>query len=142
MTRVLVIDDDPSMLLMCRSVLQSDRHFVLEASDGASGLARAQTDHPSLIMLDLMMPTMDGFEVLAELAQNDRTKHVPVIVLTAKARKEDQIRSWQAGASGFVLKPFPPEQLLNAVTRVMAMTPFEREHHRKMALKELMSKDP
>ncbi|HLB61948.1 MAG TPA: response regulator [Actinomycetota bacterium] len=135
--RVLVIDDEPDVLLLCRVNLEVAGHEVLEAGDGDEGLRIAFDEHPDLILLDVMLPTRDGIEILGELSGAKRTRDVPVVLLTAKAQVEDQVRGWSAGASEYVTKPFAPDSLAETVTRVREMTPEERDDYRDEALRKL-----
>ena len=89
MSRVLIIDDEPSVLLMCRTILTDAGHQVREAPDGPRGLALARSGGFDAVIVDLMMPHMDGFEVMAQLRGDDATRHLPIVVLTAKTRRED-----------------------------------------------------
>ena len=139
MARVLVIDDEPDVLLLCRINLAHAGHEVLEALDGETGLRLAGESQPDVIVLDLMLPSMDGYQVLKALWEDETTRDLPVIVLTAKAQVEDRIRSWQDGAVEFLTKPFPPDVLLSSVDRVTNMTPAERAQRREEALNELGS---
>jgi two-component system alkaline phosphatase synthesis response regulator PhoP len=135
--RILVIDDEPDVLLLCRVNLQFDGHEVLEASDGDAGFKKAISDLPDLIVLDVMMPQRDGFSVLQELRERDDTKDIPVILLTARAQEDDQVRGWLAGAAEYVTKPFSPTDLTESVRSVLAMTPEEREARRAERLRRL-----
>ncbi len=137
MTRVLVIDDEPDVLLLCRLNLEHAGHEVLQALGGQAGLRLAREQHPDAIVLDLMMPMMDGHAVLAALQEDERTRDVPVVVLTAKVRLEDRVRSWRDGASDFVTKPFRPEILLDTLNRVTSMSSDERAARRVHVLREL-----
>ena len=139
MARVLVIDDEPDVLLLCRINLAHAGHEVLEALDGESGLRMARESQPDVIVLDLMLPAMDGYEVLKALWEDELTRNLPVVVLTAKAQVEDRIKSWQDGAVEFLTKPFPPDLLLSSVQRVSEMSPQERAQRREEALGELGS---
>jgi DNA-binding response OmpR family regulator len=139
MARVLVIDDEPDVLLLCRINLAHAGHEVLEALDGETGLRMARESLPDVIVLDLMLPAMDGYQILKALWDDETTRALPVIVLTAKAQVEDQIRSWQDGAVEFLTKPFPPDRLLDSVARVAQMTPEELAHRREEVLHELGS---
>lgn len=135
--RVLVIDDEPDVLLLCRVNLEFAGHEVLEAGDGERGLELATSVRPDLIVLDVMLPSRDGLDVLEELGTNPRTSDVPVVLLTAKAQEDDRMRGWQAGAADYVTKPFSPALLTQAVQSVLEMTPREREDRRSRALAEL-----
>jgi len=135
--RVLVIDDEPDVLLLCRVNLALAGHEVLEAADGEEGLRIAHDLHPDLILLDVMLPDRDGIDILGELSNSAGTRDVPVVLLTAKAQVEDQVRGWNAGASEYVTKPFAPESLAETVTRVREMTVEERVSRREEALRGL-----
>jgi CheY-like chemotaxis protein len=115
MTRVLVIDDERAILDVVRSILEWNGYEVLAADDGSRGFATAQRRSPDLIILDLMMPVMDGFAVLEALRDHERTAHVPVLVLTAVQNAEVEDRCTELGATAYLRKPFDPEQLLAAV---------------------------
>lgn len=133
--RILVIDDEPDVLLLCRVNLQFDGHEVIEASDGDTGFKKAVTERPDLIVLDVMMPQRDGFSVLKELREVDETRDIPVILLTARAQEDDQVRGWLAGAAEYVTKPFSPMDLTESVRSVLAMTPEERAARRSERLR-------
>lgn len=115
MARVLVVDDEPDVLLLCRLNLQQRGHELLEASNGTSALELAREGHPEVIVLDLMLPGMNGYEVLENLKQDERTSDIPVLVLTAKSLRADRERSHGLGASGFLTKPFLPSELCEMV---------------------------
>jgi two-component system, OmpR family, alkaline phosphatase synthesis response regulator PhoP len=135
--RILVIDDEPDVLLLCRVNLQFDGHEVLEASDGDAGFQKAVAERPDLIVLDVMMPRRDGFSVLQELREKEETKDIPVILLTARAQEDDQVRGWLAGAAEYVTKPFSPSDLTDVVRGVLAMSPEERAARRSERLRRL-----
>jgi CheY-like chemotaxis protein len=137
MVKVLVIDDEPDVLLLCRVNLEHAGHEVLQALDGPDGLTLAREEHPDVVVLDLMMPMMDGYAVLAALQSDEVTRDVPVVILTAKVQVEDQIRSWTDGCSEFLTKPFPPDQLLDALDRVTTMSADERTERRTQMLRKL-----
>jgi DNA-binding response OmpR family regulator len=142
MARVLVIDDEPDVLLLCRVNLQHAGHEVLEAGDGEGGLALAVGELPDAVVLDLMLPLMDGYGVLAALRADERTRAIPVLVLTAKAQREDRVRCWEEGASEYMTKPFSPAALSATLTQLMAMSPEQREERRTGVLKKLRDESP
>ena len=111
MARVLVIDDEPDVRWLLRLSLERAGHEVLLAEDGLRGVAMAQRQHPDAIVLDLMMPVMDGYGVLDALRKDDRTSRVPIVMLTAKALDDDRRRCEEAGATRFLTKPFEPLDL-------------------------------
>ena len=139
MSRVLVIDDDPDVLELIRMILTDAGHDVRVAPDGPHGLALVRAGHFDAALVDLMMPNMDGFDVMAALRGDERGRMLPLVVVTAKTRLEDQLRSWREGATEFITKPFPPEQLLSALNRAINSTPEERGRRRTAALRQLAS---
>jgi CheY-like chemotaxis protein len=115
MGRVLVVDDEPDVLLLCRLNLQQRGHELFEASEGPSALELARERRPDVIVLDLMLPGMNGFEVLETLQRDDTTARIPVLVLTAKSLRADRERSRGLGAAAFLTKPFLPDDLCELV---------------------------
>lgn len=135
--KILVIEDDPDVLLLCRVNLGFEGHDVIEATDGPQGLDRAFSERPDLIVLDIMLPNSDGLSILTELRRREATRDTPVVFLTAKARTEDERRGWEAGAAFYMTKPFSPAALSEVVAQVAAMAPAEREAQRGEALRKL-----
>jgi DNA-binding response OmpR family regulator len=135
--RVLVIDDEPDVLLLCRVNLQHAGHEVLEATDGDRGMELAITHDPDLIVLDVMLPQRDGISVLRDLVAHPATARTPVVLLTAKAQIEDQLRGWRAGCSEYVTKPFSPAALAELVNSIHAMTAEQRRLVRERAIDAL-----
>lgn len=137
MAHVLVVDDDPGVSAVCRLILEIGGHQVREATAGVEALDLLAHGRYDIVVLDLMMPGMDGYEVIESLRSDRLTRTLPVVILTAKTGLEDQKRSWREGACDYVTKPFPPDQLLSAVERAMASGPAERERRRLAALRQL-----
>lgn len=135
--RVLVIDDEPDVLLLCRVNLAFEGHSVIEAADAPQGLEAALRERPDVIVLDVMLPNGDGISVLRELQMDGRTSSIPVILLTAKARGEDELVGFQAGASMYMTKPFSPAALCEAVATVGGMSADERRLARETSLRQL-----
>jgi DNA-binding response OmpR family regulator len=135
--RVLVIDDEPDVLLLCRVNLQYAGHEVLEAADGERGFELATSADPDLILLDVMLPERDGISILRELAGHPVTAATPVVLLTAKAQIEDQLRGWRAGCSEYVTKPFSPGELSDLIVSIHAMSDEQRRVRRERAIEEL-----
>jgi CheY-like chemotaxis protein len=111
LARVLVIDDEPDVRWLLRLTLEREGHEVLLADDGLRGVGMAQRQKPALIVLDLMMPVMDGYGTLEALGKDPRTSSIPVVVLTAKALPDEEARVTGAGARRFLTKPFDPDDL-------------------------------
>lgn len=115
MVRVLVVDDEPDVLLLCRVNLRHDGFEVIEAPDGSSALQLVHEHPPDVIVLDLMLPTVNGFQVLAELAGDIGTEDIPVAILSAKAQVADRVTALRGGAIAYLTKPFSPERLVELV---------------------------
>ena len=140
MVRVLVIDDEPDVLLLCRVNLRHDGHEVLEAPDGATGLALAAQEPPDVVVLDLMMPSIDGYGVLAALRGSASTEGVPVLILSAKAQLDERRRALESGGDAFLAKPFAPQELDELIRELATIDPVERAEARQAALRELEAK--
>ncbi|HEX6399764.1 MAG TPA: response regulator [Actinomycetota bacterium] len=119
MARVLVVDDEPDVLLLCRLNLEQHGHEVLEAPNGQVALEIVRADAPDLIVLDLMLPGIDGYDVLRTLCADQATAGVKVLVLTAKSLQADRERSRDLGAAAFLTKPFLPDELVTTVNRLL-----------------------
>ena len=113
--RVLVVDDDPVIQKLLKVNFEMEGYEVLSAADGAEGLDQAASGNPDVIILDVMMPKMNGLEVLAALKADDTTKNSPVILLSAKAQAGDVQAGLDRGANAYVTKPFDPLDLLDRV---------------------------
>ena len=114
--KVLVVDDEPSIVDLVSAYLRADGFEVFTASDGVTGLKVAQTTDPDLVVLDLMLPGMDGLEVLSQLR---RSSNVYVILLTAKSEEVDKIVGLSVGADDYVTKPFSPRELVARIKAAM-----------------------
>ena len=120
--RILVADDDPIVQQFVSSILVDIGYEVFTASDGRQALDMIREIKPDLVILDLIMPYRDGYEVLRLLNEKDETKNVPVIVLSAKSREEDIIRGLEAGAEDFMTKPFNALELVARARKVLDRT--------------------
>jgi DNA-binding response OmpR family regulator len=120
MSRILVIEDELPMRTALRDCLESEGYRVLAAADGESGLKRAIEDKPDLILLDIMMPRLDGFAVCAEVRRLNNP--VPILMLTAKGQIEDRVHGLDLGADDYLVKPFSTEELLARVRALLRRT--------------------
>jgi CheY-like chemotaxis protein len=116
---VLVVDDERSIRTICRVNLEGDGLAVQEAKDGAGALAQVRQERPSLVLLDVMMPGLDGWRVAEELAADPATRDIPVVFLSARAAEEDRRRAQELGAVAYVVKPFDPLELGGIVRDVL-----------------------
>ena len=145
MARVLVIDDEGPIRLLCRVNLEAAGMEVSEAEDGPSGVEAARTETPDVILLDVMMPGMDGWEVFGELLKDERTGKIPIVFLTARAELRDQARGLELGGVDYVTKPFNPLDLARLVQdlldRVESGDVQERRRERLAELRQLLVSD-
>jgi DNA-binding response OmpR family regulator len=116
---VLVIDDDPVILELLRVNFEIEGFDVICASDGEEGLKRAQTDRPDAVISDIMMPRRDGLQLLADLKADPSTEDLPVILLSAKAQKNEVQQGLDMGADDYITKPFDPLELIDRLNAVM-----------------------
>jgi DNA-binding response OmpR family regulator len=119
-TNVLVIDDEAPIRLLCRVNLEAEGMGVLEAADGPSGLDEAREHVPDVVLLDVMMPGLDGWQVAEQLLEDDRTSEIPIIFLTARAEFRDRARGLDIGGIDYVTKPFNPLELAPLVRELLA----------------------
>lgn len=137
-TKVLVIDDEAPIRLLCRVNLEAEGMEVLEAADGPSGLEAARASVPDVILLDVMMPGLDGWAVAEELLDDERTIGIPIIFLTARAEVRDRARGLDAGGVDYVTKPFNPIELASLVRDLLErVARGERDEVRREKLAEL-----
>lgn len=118
--KILACDDERHIVRLIQVNLERAGYQVVTAFDGAEGLKKAETEKPDVIVLDVMMPRMDGFETLKRLQANPATREIPVIMLTAKAQDADVFRGWASGVSAYLTKPFNPLELVTFVKRILS----------------------
>ena len=118
-TCVLVIDDEAPIRLLCRVNLEAEGMSVLEAADGPSGLEKARAEAPDVVLLDVMMPGLDGWRVAEELLDDPRTASIPIVFLTARAELRDRARGIDLGGIDYVTKPFNPVELAPLVRELI-----------------------
>jgi DNA-binding response OmpR family regulator len=136
--KTLVIDDEAPIRLLCRVNLEAEGVEVVEAADGATGLELAEREKPDAILLDVMMPGLDGWNVAERLLAGEVTRAIPIIFLTARADLRDRVRGMDAGGLDYVTKPFNPVELASLVREVVgAVARGEREQLRTERIAEL-----
>src|SRR6185295_4840718 len=131
MSRILIIEDETPMRTALADVMEAEGYRALTAADGESGLKRAMEEKPDLILLDIMMPKLDGYEVCAELRR--LANPVPVLMLTAKGQVEDRVAGLDAGADDYLVKPFSTEELLARVRALLRR--FQRQTQMRAMMK-------
>lgn len=117
--KILIIDDDPDIIKIVKFRLQYEGYEVFEAHEGAQGLEKVRSVHPDLVLLDLIMPKMTGYEVLQALKLDEALKDIPVLVLTVQNKKCDKKFGFSMGASGYICKPFVSEELIEKVKEMI-----------------------
>jgi CheY-like chemotaxis protein len=117
--KILVIDDEPEITEIIHAFLSNAGYKVEIENSSVEGIAKAKVFKPDVILLDIMMPVMDGYEVCAQLKKDPQTTHIPVLFLTGKDAKDDAGMSFQSGGDLFIKKPFSCERLLNMVKMVL-----------------------
>jgi DNA-binding response OmpR family regulator len=132
MARVLVVDDEPDILFVLRVALEDQGHEVVMAADGRMGLDRLASERPDVVVLDMMMPVVDGAGVLGEM--RERADATPVVVVSARSGVTDRRRALELGALEYVVKPFDLDRLLELVAEVLEEDGDTREQRRQQAL--------
>jgi CheY-like chemotaxis protein len=135
--RILVVDDEPDVLLLCRVNLEFEGYEVVEAADGETAMERLREQRVDAVLLDVMMPRMDGWQVLETIKADGDLADIPVVMLTAKVQDQDQIRGWSQGAAEYITKPFSPLALSQVLQDVLATDPEEEQRRRRMILDKL-----
>ena len=138
MTKVLVIDDEAPIRLLCRVNLEAEGMEVVEATNGAQGLELARSERPDVVLLDVMMPALDGWRVAEAILDDAGTSHIPIVFLTARAEVRDRARGLDIGGVDYITKPFNPVDLAPLVEAVIArVVRGERDELRREKLAEL-----
>ena len=117
--RVLVVDDDPVIVRLLEVNFEMEGFEVVTAVDGQDGIDKAKAEQPDVVVSDVMMPKLNGLELAAALKGDDSTKHIPIVLLSAKAQVDDVRAGLEAGADDYVTKPFEPLDLIDRVTKLL-----------------------
>jgi DNA-binding response OmpR family regulator len=123
MKKILVVDDEDDILHFLEMVLREKGYQVTTASGGHEALTRAQIDKPDLVLLDIMMPQMDGWEVLKLLRVDEETRRIPVAMLSARTEAKDRVQGLQEGAIDYICKPFSLTELLGKIEAIFVQAP-------------------
>ncbi|MFR8913431.1 MAG: response regulator, partial [Parabacteroides distasonis] len=113
--KVLIVDDVPTNVMLVQAILKKEGYTLLTCDSGTKALRIANEKHPNLILLDIMMPEMDGYEVLQHLKSNPETTDIPVIIMSALSDMQSIVKGYQLGATEYVTKPFQREELVKRV---------------------------
>ena len=115
MARILIVDDSPSQLLGIKRIVEKLGHETLSAEDGAAGVEVAKAELPDLILMDVVMPNLNGFQATRTISKNAETAHIPIILVTTKDQETDKVWGMRQGAKAYVTKPIKEEELLKAL---------------------------
>jgi twitching motility two-component system response regulator PilH len=115
MARVLIVDDSPSQLVGLKRITEKLGHEVITAEDGAAGVEAAKRELPDLILMDVVMPNLNGFQATRTLAKDPKTSHIPVILVTTKDQETDRVWGMRQGAKTYVTKPVNEDELTRAI---------------------------
>jgi DNA-binding response OmpR family regulator len=139
MSKVLIVDDEPDVLLLLRVNLDAAGYETVLAADGESALSRIEESGPDIVLLDIMMPVMDGWGVLRALSERDNAPRV--VVVSAKSSDRDIARALTSGALDYITKPFDPDDLVNVVARTVNGSLDELEKHRQDMIEQCGGSD-
>ena len=117
--KVLVIEDDPSALRFIEYTLGQEGYQVLTATDGTRGIRKAQSEEPDLIILDVMLPGLDGFEICCRLREDPKTAGLPILMLSAKAQEIDKMTGLKVGADDYLAKPADPSEVVDRIKKLL-----------------------
>ena len=116
MARILIVDDSPSQLMGIRRIVEKLGHEALTAEDGAAGVEAAKREIPDLILMDVVMPNLNGFQATRSITREPTTKHIPVILVTTKDQDTDRVWGMRQGARAYLTKPFSETELAEIIT--------------------------
>ncbi|MFQ5835199.1 MAG: PleD family two-component system response regulator [bacterium] len=119
MKKILIADDRSEVVELVKVTLEGEGYRTIDASDGREALEKIRKEKPDLILLDIVMPKMDGFEVLSKVKKDPKTKEIPIVMLTAQGQKVDQEKGRRLGARDYIIKPFSPSHLLNKIEEIL-----------------------
>lgn len=120
MPRVLIVDDSPTETYAFQGMLEKHGYEVLTADNGADGVAVARQELPDVVLMDIVMPGLNGFQATRQLTKGADTAHIPVVIVTTKDQETDRVWGRRQGASGYLVKPVAEEELLKTIQAVMA----------------------
>ena len=120
MARILIVDDSPSQLMGIRRIVESLGHEALTAEDGAAGVEAAKRELPDLILMDVVMPNLNGFQATRSITRDPATRHIPVVLVTTKDQETDKVWGMRQGARAYITNPFNDAELSDTISRAIA----------------------
>ncbi|MFC3152013.1 twitching motility response regulator PilH [Litoribrevibacter euphylliae] len=125
MARILIVDDSPTETAAFKTMLEKHGHEVLNAENGADGVALARQEQPELVLMDIVMPGLNGFQATRQLSKGGETAHIPVIIVTTKDQETDRVWGKRQGAKGYLVKPVQEDLLMTTVNKALAGEPLD-----------------
>ena len=119
MAKVLIVDDSPTQLQGLRLIVERMGHQVVTADDGAHGVAVAKKEIPDLVLMDVVMPNLNGFQATRQISKDPKTSHIPVILVTTKDQETDKVWGMRQGAKAYITKPFTETQLIEVINSLL-----------------------
>jgi twitching motility two-component system response regulator PilH len=119
MARILVVDDSPSQQMGMKRIVEKLGHEALTAEDGVSGVAVCKQELPDLVLMDVVMPNLNGFQATRALTRDDSTKHIPIVLVTTKDQETDRVWGMRQGAKAYLTKPFNENELIDIIKQVL-----------------------
>lgn len=119
MACVLIIDDSPTESFAFKTILEKFNHTVLQANNGADGVALARQEKPDLILMDVVMPRLNGFQATRQLTQSADTSDIPIVIITTKDQEADRVWGQRQGAAGYLIKPVVEQEMLDMIANVL-----------------------
>ena len=120
MARILIVDDSPSQLLGIQRIVEKLGHTWITAEDGAQGVEVAKRELPDMVLMDVVMPNLNGFQATRQLSREPTTKHIPVILVTTKDQDTDRMWGMRQGAKAYLTKPFSEDELSEVIERILS----------------------
>lgn len=120
MARILIVDDSPTEVKKISGLLTKNGHEVLSADNGSDGVAIARSEQPDLILMDVVMPGLNGFQATRQLTRGAETQHIPVIIVTTKDQETDRVWGTRQGAKGYLVKPVPEDELIKTINDLLS----------------------
>ncbi|WP_369600767.1 twitching motility response regulator PilH [Hahella sp. SMD15-11] len=119
MARILVVDDSPTEIRKITSILEKYNHEILTADNGADGVALARSESPDLVLMDVVMPGLNGFQATRQLTRAEETAHIPVVIVTTKDQETDKVWGTRQGAKGYLVKPVDEKALIDTINQLV-----------------------
>ena len=120
MARILIVDDSPSQLMGMKRIVEKLGHEALSAEDGAAGVEAAKQHVPDLILMDVVMPNLNGFQATRAISKEPKTAHIPIVLVTTKDQETDKVWGMRQGAKAYITKPFSESQLIEVINELLA----------------------